>query len=139
MMRVRTKKDYRDAYDWIAMLEKALAANGFGKPDFVRDDIIEQKREMRRWANMDSAVDVGMGFMVDSRVVQREEEDAILLQSIPEVFDDEASAEEFFEEFLKYHYYPSPYDCTGQTFTRWHKLFKRGGRYWVYHAIGMDI
>lgn len=139
MLRVRTKKDYCAAYSLVSMLEKALAELSFDKPDFVRDDIIEQKREMRRWANRDSAVDVGMGFMVDSRVVQSEEEYAILLQSIPEVFDDKASAEEFFEDFLKMYYTPSPYDCTGQTFTRWHKIFKRGGRYWVYHAIAMDV
>ena len=34
---------------------------------------------------------------------------------------------------------PSPYDCTGQMFTAFYKLFKRNGRWMAYHHFAMDV
>jgi len=50
-------------------------------------------------------------------------------------------AKEWFEENEYIHYCPSPYDCTGQVFTRWYKLVHRSNdsRWWVYHATAMDV
>ena len=36
-------------------------------------------------------------------------------------------------------YYPSAYDCTGQAFTSWYKVFVRGGRFWAYHHVSVDV
>lgn len=33
----------------------------------------------------------------------------------------------------------SQYDCTGCLFTEWFKVFRRRGRWYAYHCIGMDI
>ncbi|MBQ3552483.1 MAG: hypothetical protein IJA35_04945 [Clostridia bacterium] len=44
--------------------------------------------------------------------------------------------------FMSHHYReaaPSMYDCTGQIFTTWYKIFKRHGQFWVYHATAMDV
>ena len=139
MMRVRNSKEYREAHAWIRLLEEALERNGFGKPEGIRKEIADQKREMRRWANRSSAIDVGMGFKVERRIVKNDFESGIVLESIPEVFDDEESATEFFEDFLKMEYQWGPYDCTGQIFTTWYKIFKRNGQYWAYHAQAMDV
>lgn len=44
------------------------------------------------------------------------------------------------EAFQRYrHYYPSAYDCTGQAFTSWYKVFVRGGRFWAYHRVSVDV
>ena len=34
---------------------------------------------------------------------------------------------------------PSQYDCTGQMFTVFYKLFKRNGRWMAYHHFAMDV
>ena len=41
--------------------------------------------------------------------------------------------------FHRRHYYPSAYDCTGQAFTSWYKVFARGGRFWAYHRVSVDV
>ena len=47
------------------------------------------------------------------------------------------------EDWFLYHKYreatPSPYDCTGQLFTAWYKIFKRNEKYVVYHCICRDV
>ena len=36
-------------------------------------------------------------------------------------------------------YVPSPYDCTGQAFTEWHRIFRINGKYVLYHSVGFDV
>ena len=64
------------------------------------------------------------------------------LISFPEAFDTidgEDGAEEFFKTFFEIHARPSMYDCTGQAFTSWYKLFERNGRIYAYHCVGFDV
>lgn len=58
---------------------------------------------------------------------------------LPDYIDSKAMAKAYFEDRCEYHYRPSPYDCTGQLFTRWYKLFLRNGRWWAYHSVGCDV
>lgn len=63
----------------------------------------------------------------------------IWLEELPETVKTEQAAEDWF----LYHKYrevtPSPYDCTGQLFTAWYKIFKRNEKYVVYHCICRDV
>ena len=63
----------------------------------------------------------------------------IWLEELPETVKTEQAAEDWF----LYHKYrevtPSPYDCTGQLFTAWYKIFQRNGKYIVYHCICRDV
>ena len=63
----------------------------------------------------------------------------IWLEELPETIKTEQAAEDWF----LYHKYreatPSPYDCTGQLFTAWYKIFKRNEKYVVYHRICRDV
>lgn len=46
------------------------------------------------------------------------------------------------EMFKRDHYiemYPSAYDCTGQAFTVWYKVFERNGWWYAYHYVGCDV
>ena len=63
----------------------------------------------------------------------------ILLVTLPEWIETEDEAHEYFDacEYMKY--YPSQYDCTGQHFTQWYRIFKRNGRWMAYHCICVDI
>ena len=44
-----------------------------------------------------------------------------------------------FEEFIEISVIPSMYDCTGQAFTNWYKIFKRRGQFWAYHSVVFDV
>lgn len=68
-----------------------------------------------------------------------DEECEIWLEELPETIRTKEAAEDW---FLCHRYraaLPSPYDCTGQLFTAWYKLFKRNGKYVVYYCICRDV
>lgn len=48
-------------------------------------------------------------------------------------------AEEEFEEYHRRTYIERGYDCTGQAFTQWHKIFNINGRFVLYHSVGFDV
>lgn len=145
MFRVRNDKDFREGYELLNLL--ARSDGQFDNPEKARENVDNLKRELRAYAHRDTAVDVGMGFMCERRIVKDEGIDGYIeLVSIPEVFDtfaDDAEgdpgAETFFKDFLEIHARPSMYDCTGQAFTSWYKLFKRRGQFWAYHRVCFDV
>lgn len=52
--------------------------------------------------------------------------------------DDEI--DEFFKEYVRIEYIPSPYDCTGQAFTNWiHWHRNPDGVISYVHSIGVDV
>lgn len=63
---------------------------------------------------------------------------AIILQELPETIQTPEEADEYFRENLYMECRPSMYDCTGQLFTHWYKIFRRRGRFMVYHSVGCD-
>ena len=48
-------------------------------------------------------------------------------------------AEEFFEEEMRCERSLSAYDCTGQSFTQWHSIFRTPRGWKIYHSVGIDI
>lgn len=58
---------------------------------------------------------------------------------LPDDITSEETADGYFKECLYCYYQPSQYDCTGQTFTDWYKLFKRNGKWCAYHGLALDI
>ena len=58
---------------------------------------------------------------------------------LPEDIQSKEEAREYFREYEYIRYRPTYYDCTGQSFTSWYKIFQKpDGRFWAYHAIGID-
>lgn len=47
--------------------------------------------------------------------------------------------ESYFDSHRREYYTPSAYDCTGQRFTNWCKLFRRHGHWYAYHSVGVDV
>lgn len=141
MFRVRNDKDFREGYGLLHLLTRFDGQ--FDNPEKARENMDSLKRELRAYANRDTAVDVGLGFMCERRIVKDEGIDGYIeLVSIPEVIDTlegEDGADEFFKTFLEIHARPSMYDCTGQAFTSWYKLFKRRGQFWAYHSVCFDV
>lgn len=62
----------------------------------------------------------------------------VMLVRLPDFLKSMEDAEQYFDEFERMEYMPSMYDCTGQHFTTGHKIFKRRGRFYVYHSIAID-
>lgn len=50
---------------------------------------------------------------------------------------DEAETE--FEVSHRLTYTPSIYDCTGESFTAWHRIFFVNGKYVLYHRVAFDV
>ena len=143
MMDISNDRDFRIGYAILPRLEKLMAENG-GDPEGL---VITLKRNLRQYAHRNtSSFDVGMGFICERHIVKDYGIDGYVeLVSIPEVFDtlaDDAEgkpgAETFFKDFLELHARPSMYDCTGQFFTNWYKIFRRRGRFMAYHSVGCD-
>ena len=143
MNKITNDRDFRIGYEILQWVNERMAEDG-GDTERRREHVIELKRNLRQYAHRDAhTVDVGMGFMCERRIVKDEGFDGYIeLVSIPEVIDTldgEDGADEFFKTFLEIHAYPSMYDCTGQAFTSWYKLFKRRGQFWAYHSVGFDV
>lgn len=138
MFKVTGNESFREGYALLAILTNP----DFGKDadkKLLEEYTIEIKRELRKWAHRETAVDVGMGFMVERRVFGGDFDGYTELVTIPEVFDTEESADEFFKDFIWMDSPHSMYDCTGKAFTSWYHLFKRNGRFYAYHRVAMDV
>lgn len=147
MMRISDDHDFRIGYEILRLMNERMAEYG-SNAESCKSRVIELKRNLRQYANQNAAAfDVGMGFICERRIVKDYGIDGFVeLVSIPEVFntlnDDEGSnpgAETFFKEFLEIHARPSVYDCTGQAFTGWYKMFRRNGQFWAYHRVCFDV
>ena len=76
----------------------------------------------------------------ERRIVQDDGIDGYTeLLPLPEYIETMDEAVSYFEDYEYRHYYPSAYDCTGQAFTSWYKVFVRGGRFWAYHRVSVDV
>lgn len=64
----------------------------------------------------------------------------VIRKPLPDFLTTMEDAEEWFEENEYMRCRPSMYDCTGDMFTSWYKIYKaKDGRFWCYHSIGVDI
>lgn len=140
MTQIKSANDYRLGYEFLGALQEALADGGFKHPEKVLDRIVEIKRELRAFAHGDSLEGVGLGFKVRRHIIQDFGMDGYTeLIEFPEIFITYDEASEFFRDFLYREYHPSAYDCTGQLFTNWHKLFFRRGHWCAYHSVAFDV
>lgn len=140
MNRISNERDYRIGYE----LLRTLTEDG-GKS--LENYVAELKRNLRQYASRKPVYHVGMGFTCERRIIKDYGIDGYIeIVSIPEVFDkiensetDGPGAESFFRDFIEIQAVPSAYDCTGQSFTEWHKIIKRNGQYWAYHKVAIDV
>lgn len=140
MFKVNSTETARKAYTAIAMFDEMMKEHPTDG-HAVADLVLEIKRDLREWTHrVPGDTDVGFGFIVNTRPVKDYGIDGyIALVSIPTEFTTEKDADEFFRDFLYMECRPSMYDCTGQAFTSWYKLFKRRGQFYAYHSIAFDV
>lgn len=132
--------DIRKKYEYLRFAEEVARAMLDKNDDHVYDlainhameEIKKTKKEIREEHRKQGA-DTG-------RVIKSDWDSYITLEElkIPAdyTYDD---AVEYFEEYEVIHMVPSQYDCTGQLFTSWYKIFKRNGKWMAYHAVNADV
>jgi len=114
-------------------IAKQLEAQTGIKANAVKQLVDEGKRKIRRHTR-DYFFDPGESVFADKG------DSVIFKYPLPESIKTLEDAEEYFEEYELVPYRPTYYDCTGQRFTGWYKIFQKpDGRFWVYHQIDMDV
>ena len=63
----------------------------------------------------------------------------IELIQLPEEIKTKEDAVDWFEYNEYREMRPCAYDCTGQLFTGWFKIFQRNGRFIAYHCVNADV
>ena len=131
---IHNTSELRDAYEWLRILE--AGRDTFGNPTAADYFIKDQKAAIRNYHRLQRIrADRAPVLVRDDGI-----DGCVIRQPLPRFLQDLEQAAEYFrdEEYIDYQY--GPYDCTGQTFTRWYKVYRGpDGRFWAYHSIGRDV
>ena len=126
-LEIRNKQELRIAYE--------ILFDRSGRfPSSARNEekIVEWKKAVRKYLKKP----------VSEKILVRDRgmDGYVIRYPLPEYIETAEDAEEYFEECEYIHYRPTYYDCTGQAFTSWYKVYRaKDGRFWVYHSIGFDF
>ena len=134
-MYVQSKRDLETMFMIIRMTEQLLKDSSTDDEELTKkrkEYLVSLKKDTRdyykRTANKDRSLikDYGVDGYVE-------------LIELPEYLETKDDAREYFDEEEWIHAYPSMYDCTGQRFTNWAKIFQRRGRWMAYHRVSFDV
>ena len=136
MFKIEDDKQFQLGYEMLA----AVTENDKGNAAMLCNVIPQLKQELRRYAHRDMAAQHVMGWPIYHRIIKEYGIDGYVeLVTIPPEFTNMTDADDFFREFIYMDCRPSMYDCTGQPFTSWYKLFKRRGQFYAYHRVSFDV
>lgn len=123
MFKIKNRDDLAVAYELLHILQDV----GKGYTDRVKD----LKREIRAFTNSP---------LLMSRIVQDNGMDGyVALIQFPGHIFTQNGAVGYFESHLYIEPTYSPYDCAGQPFTSWYKIFNRRGTFYAYHGVCFDV
>ena len=124
-MTIMNKKDLEFAYVVLAVLGKEK-----NDTDERKQYIANLKRNIREFQRRP----VQEGTVIDDTI-----DGFTALFPLPENLSSNEEADEYFRQQEYIYYRNSAYDCTGQAFTSWYKIFERRGRFWAYHRVNFDV
>lgn len=121
--------NYRTRYELINMLEQ--------KNEMSKYVFSKMKHDLRKDLDREAACDWARGKCIK----QYDDGTVIMLVPIVEAyfFTEKEKVIRIFEDLYEIKLPNSPYDCTGQAFTSWYKVFKRRGIWYAYHCISYDF
>ena len=76
-------------------------------------------------------------YLEESRTIKCYEDGSVITREVLRANTMEEAEDEFRNEHY-IQYWDRGYDCTGQAFTEWHRIFKICDKYVLYHSIGVD-
>ena len=132
-MTIRDNRDLRIAYETLLFIEEKLADHTIPEESRERANqrMIERKREIRAYLRKPEPVRI---------IVQSDFDSCTYRFPLPDYIRSIEDGEEYFREVEYMRYRPSMYDCTGQLFTTWFKVYQASdGSFWAYHSVGMDV
>lgn len=129
MFTVSTKEEARNAY---------IIMRKFGRIAGCESLIEEVKRALRQYAKHNSHIVEADGYTYEHRLTRDYGDGFVELVTMPDSIHDKQDANDFFDAYIKRECVWTPYDCSGQLFTAWHHIFKRNGRWCVYHCVACD-
>lgn len=116
---------YDELYFWINNRESCKNKRK------VDELILKYKRDIRAYHKDTEA---------KGRVIRDYEDGSEIVKvELPPDIVSKEDAENFFNKYMRIEMRPSQYDCTGQLFTSWHRVFMVNGKYICYHCIGIDV
>ena len=129
---IRNYRDLRTAYNSVILYEelkkKYPKKNTLGAKA-SKKYIVELKKEIRKFHKKTS----------DRRIIKGDYDGYLELITLPENIASKKEANMYFDVNERLVCRPSQFDCTGQAFTCWVKIFKRRGRFMAYHNVGYDV
>ena len=123
MTAISNDRELRTAYEILSILADRPA-------DKVKQHADRIKKAIREYR--DRPADSG-------RVVSSDFDSMVVVIQLPKHLQTAEAADAYFMDHYYREAYPSMYDCTGQIFTTWYKIFKRRGLFWAYHSTAMDV
>jgi hypothetical protein len=126
-MEICNKRDLRLAYEMLFLMQSLVNQGINIDYNLTGLKVIELKKSIRKYHKRKP--------QIQSHIVKNYGMDGYVeLVEIPDVSDPYA----WFDDNMVMKYIPSPYDCTGQSFTYWYKIFKRNGKWIAYHRVAVD-
>lgn len=127
MFVIKDKYDLRMAYEYLQVLQEL--------DELERNNrIIERQAEIKREIRSYNHREVPFRIVIDEGM-----DGYTMLMELPTFLGSKEEAEEYFEANCTICATPSIFDCTGQAFTAWYKVFKRRNRFFAYHSVGFDF
>lgn len=130
---INTKEDLRIAFITVKLFQEIVKKYA---PD-IDPELEEKRNEYIR--NKKKEIRDFLKKKSDRRLINESDYGSYTeLIELPDFIESKEEATEYFEEEEWRHYYPSPYDCTGQWFTSGYKVFQRRGKWMAYHRMCCD-
>ena len=120
----------KDLYRHLHLFEYLRDNYPCAKPEKLKQDIIDLKREIRKKIHENDDADYRVAFSNSDYSI-------CYLHTLPYDITTIAEAEEYYETYLRRKIW-SPWDCSGEWFSAWHKTFQRHGKFYIYHELWCD-
>ena len=130
-----TNLDIKTLYDemrfWEQLIE-LVEAKDENTVRFAKERIIKCKKAIREKNRKEDEN--------KDRVMVKGDWDGYLVKIYcPEWIETMEDAEEWFDDCERIEMVYYPWDCTGQLFTSWHRIFCVNGKWICYHDVSMDV
>lgn len=133
MFKINDAEKLRDAYTLLAFIRDDVPTTTAEQKSGMSAFMVSIKNEIRAYNNRPAP---------DSRIVEERGIDGYVeLVRLPEELDhaNKVDSANWFLTNRYLEYFPTPYDCSGQKFTSWFKLFRRRGHWFAYHSVCIDV
>ena len=128
---ITTARTVRVDIATIRFYEEQIASGRYDDDQLAhpKEFLVELKRSVRKYLHRPP---------ITTRMVANFGDSCITL----DIWDDMESYEAVVDKFMRTQYMEyrwSPFDCTGQLFTHWYKIWEKDGKWLVYHCFGRDV